>query len=69
MVSHRASTVPGGQNPGSGAVCEIDNHQGHKGTLRKGLRLDDFVILRVLGGSRFSGGIAKQNPGAQNEVQ
>jgi hypothetical protein len=40
-----------GEVMGSGAVCEIANHQGHEGTPRKYLRPEAFVILRVLGGS------------------
>jgi hypothetical protein len=36
---------------GSGAICEIVNHQGHQGTRRKFLKPKAFVILRALGGS------------------
>jgi len=39
-----------GEVKGSGAVCEIVNHQGHEGAPRKYLRPEAFVILRVLGG-------------------
>jgi hypothetical protein len=38
---------------GSGAICEIVNHQGHQGTRRKQLGPKAFVILRALGGSGF----------------
>src|SRR5450631_2921250 len=39
----------------TGSGCETVNHKGHKGTRRKGLKPKAFVILRVLGGSRFCG--------------
>ena len=38
---------------GSGAICEIVNHQGHEGTRRKYMKPKAFVILRALGGSGF----------------
>jgi hypothetical protein len=51
---------------GSGAICEIVNHQGHQGTRRKYLKPKAFVMLRAPDGSGFHGSIVKLHHGPPN---